>query len=225
MGLHDDHRKRVRQSFIEHGADHMAEHQRLEFILFYAIPRVDTNPIAHRLIARFGSFKDVLDAPYEELLEVEGIGENAATLIKLFASSARYYFIAEGKDAVRYDTLDKVGKFSIALFSGKTEEDAFMLLLDGKMEMIGVSKIGIGRVSSVLLSARMVIEDAIKKHAAGIVLVHNHPFGMALPSSDDIELTNQLEFLCHQLDVKLMEHIVVAGNDYCAIMRQVKTLK
>ncbi len=226
MGIHDDHRKRVRDAFIQNGAEGSADHQLLEHLLFYSIPRIDTNPIAHKLIARFGSIRDVLDADYEDLLEVDGIGEHSAALIKLSAAISKAYLCSDHAKITCYDTVDKVGRFLASLFAGQTKETVFLLLFNSRLEIIKVVKLGVGHVGSVVTSARAIIENALNnKQATGIVLAHNHPSGIAMPSGDDIDLTSQLEFFCNQLGVKLMEHIVVSGNDYYPIMRHKKQLR
>ncbi len=226
MGIHDNHRKRLREEFIKNGEDSFSDHKLLELLLFNSIPRIDTNPLAHRLTANFGSLSDLFNADYEELLEVYGVGENTAVLIKLVAAIHKRCEMNEHTNAVRFETVDKVGRFLTALFSGHQKELIYLLLFNSRLEIIEVVKIGEGHICSVLTSARAVIESALNnKHASGIVLAHNHPSGLALPSGDDIELTGQLEFLCNQLGVKLMEHMVVSGNDFYPIMRHKKQLK
>ena len=220
MNEHADHRQRMKDRFLENGLDIFDEHQVIELLLFFGIPRRDTNVIAHRLIKRFGSLRDVLDAPYEELLTVDGIGEHAATLIKLSAERSRRYLLSESLDTERFDTVDKLGKFLINLFLGKRNEEVYLLTFNGKMEMLSCDKLADGLSNLVSFSVKPLIESAILTHASGIVLAHNHPGGIASPSGSDISLTDQLMYMCDQISIPLIEHFVVAGNSYYPIIKR-----
>ena len=220
MNEHADHRQSMKDRFLENGLDIFDEHQVIELLLFFGIPRRDTNVIAHRLIKRFGSLRDVLDAPYEELLKVDGIGEHAATLIKLSAELSRRYLLSESLDTERFDTVDKLGKFLINLFLGKRNEEVYLLTFNGKMEMLSCDKLADGLSNLVSFSVKPLIESAILTHASGIVLAHNHPGGIASPSGSDISLTDQLMYMCDQISIPLIEHFVVAGNSYYPIIKR-----
>ncbi len=220
MNEHADHRQRMKDRFLENGLDIFDEHQVIELLLFFGITRRDTNVIAHRLIKRFGSLRDVLDAPYEELLKVDGIGEHAATLIKLSAELSRRYLLSESLDTERFDTVDKLGKFLINLFLGKRNEEVYLLTFNGKMEMLSCDKLADGLSNLVSFSVKPLIESAILTHASGIVLAHNHPGGIASPSGSDISLTDQLMYMCDQISIPLIEHFVVAGNSYYPIIKR-----
>lgn len=220
MNEHADHRQRMKDRFLENGLDIFDEHQVIELLLFFGIPRRDTNVIAHRLIKRFGSLRDVLDAPYEDLLKVDGIGEHAATLIKLSAELSRRYLLSESLDTERFDTVDKLGKFLINLFLGKRNEEVYLLTFNGKMEMLSCDKLADGLSNLVSFSVKPLIESAILTHASGIVLAHNHPGGIASPSGSDISLTDQLMYMCDQISIPLIEHFVVAGNSYYPIIKR-----
>ena len=220
MNEHAEHRQRMKNRFLKNGLDCFDEHQVIELLLFFGIPRQDTNVIAHRLINRFGSLREVLEASYEELLEVEGIGEHAATLIKFSAELSRRYLLSEAKQNERFETVDKLGDYLKRLFLGKKVEEVYILTFTGKMEMLSCRKLADGMTNLVAFSVKPLIEEAILSHAACIVLAHNHPSGIASPSGSDIEITHQLEFICNQMSVPLIEHYVVAGNQYYAIIHE-----
>ena len=120
---HVNHRGRVRTRFIndKFSLDNFEDHQVLEYLLFHAIPRIDTNELAHRLLKRFGSLRGVFDAKHEDIASVEGIGEGTATYIKLITAVARRYAMAEQSVGDRFETLDHVGKFLINLFCSKSK--------------------------------------------------------------------------------------------------------
>ena len=135
-GIHAGHRQRMKERFLAGGLDGFSDHEVLELILFYAIPRRDVNELSHRLVERFGSFRAVFDADYEDLCKVDGIGENAAILIKLMSESFRKYALSDGKDVMLYDTLQKVGEYAVKLYIGVSVEKLYALLFDNKMMLL-----------------------------------------------------------------------------------------
>ena len=219
MNEHANHRQRMRSRFMKSGLDSFDDHQVLELLLFYAIPRVDTNETAHRLLNKFGSLPEVCLASYDELRKVEGIGDNAATFIRFVSDFSRRVSLSEFKKNERYGTLDQVGKYLISLFKGEPVEKIYLACFNGKMELIGCPLLAIGKLSFATVSARMVFETAIKTEAAGIILTHNHPDGMASPSQSDIDYTDRLQYLCREVDVNLLEHIIVGENSYYPVIR------
>ncbi len=219
MNFHAQHRQRVRNRFHAEGLDSFEEHQILEMLLFYGIPRIDTNEIAHRLMIKFGSFRSVMDAEYEELLEVEGIGEQAATLIKFSAAVARRYALSEFTKGTRYTTVESVGKYFVAKFMGEHTEKTYAMLINGRSEMIDCKLITEGSFVSNDATFQAIINAAIKNKAYGVILAHNHPTGLAIPSANDIEFTAQLDYFCSQVGICVLEHIVVAENSFMPFMR------
>ena len=219
MNYHAQHRQRVRNRFHSEGLDSFEEHQVLEMLLFYGIPRIDTNEIAHRLVEKFGSFRGVMDAEYEELLEIEGIGEQAATLIKFSAALARRYALSEFPKGTRYTTVESVGKYFVAKFMGEQTEKTYAMLINGKSEMIDCTLITTGTFSENTAAPQAIISAAMKNKAYGVVLAHNHPTGLAIPSASDIEFTAQIDYFCSQVGVCLLEHVVVAENSFAPFMR------
>ena len=188
-------------------------------LLFYGIPRIDTNEIAHRLMKRFGSFRAVMDAEYNELLEVEGIGEQAATLIKFSAAIAKRYALSEYPKGTRYTTVESVGKYFVAKFMGEQTEKTYAMLINGKSEMIDCILITNGSFSENTAAPQVIIAAAMKNKAYGVVLAHNHPTGLAIPSASDIEFTSQIDYFCSQVGICVLEHIVVAENSFAPFMR------
>lgn len=216
--VHSQHRQRMRDRFLSQGLDGFQEHQILEMLLFYAIPRIDTNVIAHRLIDKFGSLRGVLDAEYNDLIKVDGIGDSSACLIKFVASTARSYLLSEAKTTGSYDTTEKIGNYLIPLFMNCSIEKTYVLIFNGKLELIDTLFICEGSINSTSFSPRSVVEKVISNKAAGFVLAHNHPSGLAIPSTDDIELTSQMNYICEHLNINFLDHFVVAGNTYTPIL-------
>ena len=223
--MHEKHRERVKQRFLTEGLDSFDEHQVLEFVLFFALPRIDTNEVAHELINKFGSLKRVADASLEELMEVKYIGDHAATMLKLIAGvSKRYYMDAVGNVKI-YDTLDKIGEYLINLYIDSTSEKIYLLLFDGKMKMIKSIMIAEGSLASIQLPMREIIKEIINLRATSAVIAHNHPDGLLLPSREDVDVTMTLMNAFEMIDCQLIEHIIVADRGYLPVMESVSKLK
>ena len=137
----EGHRARLKARFLTDGFDNFNEINALELLLFYTIPRSDTNPIAHRLLDRFGSFSAVLDADYNELLEVDGVSDHTATFLKLLPQTARYYESSKITERKELATLSDIGEFFVRKYVGVIKETVYLLLLDNKRCMISVEKI------------------------------------------------------------------------------------
>ncbi len=212
--VHAGHRQRMKERFLAGGLDGFSAHEVLELILFYAIPRRDVNELSHRLVERFGSFKAVFDADYDDLCTVEGIGENAATLIKLMAESFRRYAFGDSEDPFVYDTLDKIGEFAVKLYIGVSVEKLYAMLFDNKMMLLDTVMLAEGAVNSVRVSTRTIAEKALKKNASAIILIHNHPNGTPYPSDEDRRFSSYLKDLLSNFDITLIDHIIVSGRFY-----------
>ena len=132
MGIHDGHREKKRQQFLQHGLDSFAEHEVLELLLFYAIPRKDTNPIAHALMERYDSLSGVLNAPVEDLEKVEGIGESAAILLSLVSRLSRKARIADASQETILNSSERAGAYLLERFAGERRELVFLRSLDRK---------------------------------------------------------------------------------------------
>lgn len=216
--MYEGHRERLKERFLKDGLDSFEQHNILELALFYAIPRKDTNEIAHRLIDAFGSVSGVFDAPFEQLIKIDGIGENSACFIKLIPELARCYYNDLGKKEVTVlNSTDASGAFFVPKFIGRTDEYIFMAALDGKCRLLCCEPVGKGVVNEVNVSIRKIVEVAMKYNAVSVIIAHNHPNGVALPSSDDIDTTWRIVDALTIVNVKLLDHIIVAGNDYVSL--------
>ena len=206
MGLHDGHRQRMRQQFLSHGPQSMADHELLELALFYAIPRRDTNETAHRLLEQFGSLDRVLTAPEQELEQVEGVGQNAAVLLRLIGAMgdrAR----RPGREEKIVASVDQAGAYFLRLLDGQRTEQLYQLCVDGKGKVL----------SCRMLSQGQAVENALLSGASGVFLAHNHPSGVALPSQADVQATVQVRDALKRLDIRLIDHIIVADGDYVSM--------
>ncbi len=217
MSIHDGHRQRLRNRFLQEGLDNFDEINVLELLLFYCIPRKDTNPIAHALLDRFGSFRRVIEASPKELMSVPDVGENAATFLSLLKSSWRYYAVSEDKDEKKLTKVSECGDFILPYFQSRTVETVFLLCLDAKCKVISCNLIGEGSVNSASISVRKIVQTALDANATTVVLAHNHPSGLALPSAEDIQTAIRVGRALHAVEIVLADHIIVADNDFVSL--------
>lgn len=217
MSLHDGHRERKRDQFLRCGADSFADHELLEMLLYYAIPQRDTNPIAHGLLDRFGSLQELFTAPPEELMEAPYVKERAAVLIRLIpAIYQRMLISGEGREVI-LDTRERIGEYFRKIFIGHATEVVYQLCLDGKGKKKNLYKLSEGDVGSVGLNIRQIMENTLRSKAVMVVLAHNHPSGIALPSREDQVATKMVQDALVTMDVPLVDHVIVADNDYVSM--------
>ena len=219
MAIHEGHRDRLRQQFLREGMDNFTEVQALELILFSVISRKDTNPIAHALLKRFGSFAQVLEAPVEELRKVEGVGEKTAVYLHTILDAGRFYQVSRAKQTKILTSLSKCGEYLTSFFYGETVENIYLLCLDAKCMVLSCRKVGEGSVNSASLSIRKIVEIALSSNASAVVLAHNHPSGLAIPSDEDVQTTKKVAAALKAVDIQLVDHIVVADGDYVSMVQ------
>lgn len=202
---------------MKSGLDDFAPHNVLELLLFYSIPRGDTNPIAHRLIDAFGSLSGVFDATPEELMKVSGVGESTAILISMIPQMARKY-LEDKADAVNVvGGCGDIGAYLLPKFVGRTNEALMMVSIDNKNKIISCSVVAEGTVDSAKVSRRKVMEEAMKVKATRVILAHNHPRGVAVPSAEDVAMTREIGRLFAQVGIELVDHIIIADDDYVSM--------
>lgn len=211
------HRLRVRKRIAAEGTGWMSETDLLEALLFGAVARRDTRPIAERLIGRFGSLKAVLAAPFSEISEINGAGESVAALLKTVCAAA-------GSDIPPYTerrtlrTAREMGEFFVPLFRDETAEAVYAACLDEDGRVLRCARIITGGVSSARFRIRLVTAEVIYSGAKAVVLAHNHPCGTAMPSDEDIVATEQIRINLSANSCTLADHIIVAGNGWCSVL-------
>lgn len=217
MGLHDGHRNRLKNRFLNEGLTNFEDHNVLELLLFYSIPRSDTNEIAHELLNKFGSLHGVFEAGMEDLMSVNGISRHSAVLIKMIPE----LFVVYGRDKVRdiqkINSSDDAKQFFIPRFYGKVREEVQLVLLDDKMNIIKWVKIYEGSVISANVPIRKIVEIAIENRATNVIIAHNHPTGLILPSKDDLRATAKVREALALVDVKLLDHVIVSDNEAASL--------
>ncbi len=217
MSIHDGHRQRLKARFLRDGLSGFEEHEVLELVLFYCIPRRDTNEIAHNLIKRFGTLAKVLDAPVKELAKVDGVGRNAAAFIKLLKEICIRYPISSREDVI-LNTYEACGLYLKERLTGRKNETVMLLCLDSKCMVISCREVGEGNINSASISIRKIVDIALTENATSVVLAHNHPGGLAIPSHEDVMTTHRVARALCMVDVVLNDHIVTTDEDYISMV-------
>jgi len=220
--IHQGHRKRMKQAMLEHGLDGLNEHQVLELLLFYGISNGDTNPTAHRLIQHFGTLKGVLEADYDDLLKVSGIGENAASLIKFAQMFSGVYLRASCFADGVLNISDTLGlrKYYEAVFLGVKDEQVRAMLFDDELNMVKEQLIVEGTIGKVELSARRFTDFVVRNNCSRVVIAHNHPNGSALPSNADVASTKDLQKIMSTIEITLLDHIIVGRTGSISMLEK-----
>ena len=211
---HAGHRERLRKRYLQEGLSSFAPHETLELLLTYAIQRKDTNPLAHALIRRFGSLSAVLEAAPAELMRVEGIGPQAATLLSMAVPLMRAYEQEKLLPKRRIGTYSSLRAYCRTLYFGTQNEQFYVLALDARLSLLSVKLLAQGTPSQVRVEPRQVAEELLRVGATGAVITHNHPSGNAFPSQEDIDLTLSIQELLNGMDIRLYDHVLVADNQY-----------
>lgn len=214
--VHEGHRERMRNKYVNKGIEVFEQHEILEMLLFYAIPRKNTNDIAHRLLEACGSLSAVFDAPIDILMQ-QGLSYNAAVLLHMIPDLSRTYQSDKFDNEEKIITDENIGKKMVHLFAGKNEECVYAFFLDakGKEKYSGI--ISKGDASSAPLFSKDIVSIAARCKAVTVIIAHNHPSGVAFPSRADLEATADIADALDTIGIHLADHIIVADRDYISL--------
>jgi len=215
--LHKNHRAKMRQRFLDEGLEGFQKHNILELLLFYAIPRVDTNEIAHRLLnAYHGNLSEVLGADVKSLMKIEGVGESAAILLSMMPQVFRVYReeLMRRKGVIGREAVEQ---YTANRFTGLPVEKVMIACLGSQWDLLGDEFVSTGSVNFSSVDRRAIIEVCLRYNATAAVIAHNHPRGTAIPSKDDINTTIEVRRALDVIGVRLVDHIIVAGEDYISL--------
>lgn len=214
--VHEGHRERMRNKYVNKGIEVFEQHEILEMLLFYAIPRKNTNDIAHRLLEACGSLSAVFDAPIDILMQ-QGLSYNAAVLLHMIPDLSRAYQSDKFDNEEKIITDENIGKKMVHLFAGKNEECVYAFFLDakGKEKYSGI--ISKGDASSAPLFSKDIVSIAARCKAVTVIIAHNHPSGVAFPSRADLESTADIADALDTIGIHLADHIIVADRDYISL--------
>ena len=218
--IHTHHRSRVKTKFAESGLTNFAPHEMLELLLFYSIPQADTNPTAHRLINKFGNLKNVFDANIENLLTVDGIGENSALLIKLMPALMNEYSKLVADNSLVITGCDVAIEYTKNLFLGIPHEVFYVICLSPENKIIDRTILSSGTVSSVNVSIRKLTQFCLNNNCGQIIVAHNHPMSEAFPSNDDIVMTKKIFNSSVLNEIDVIDHIIISPTGTFSFAKQ-----
>ncbi|MGC8719760.1 MAG: RadC family protein [Thermodesulforhabdaceae bacterium] len=209
----EGHRRRLKERFITSGLDSFQDHEVLELLLTFAIPRKDVKPIAKELLSHFGSLSSVFEAPRENLMRINGIGLQASILITLIPQILERYGLDRQRDRKVLSRAYDVWEY-IKPRVDKTFESLWMIALDSRNRVLATEMIQKGTVNRTIVIPRLVVEAAIKHKATAVILVHNHPSGSTTPSQADHQITELMKRTLETLDIRLLDHLIVTSSAY-----------
>ncbi len=207
----EGHRRRLRERFERSGFDGFHDHEVIELLLSYAIPRRDVKPAAKKLLERFGSMAGVFDAPLQSLRSVDGVGEHAARLISTIPRLLDVYQQSRWKRDQTFNSTDGAVTYLNARLANERREVFCILALTSRNDLIAMEEIQRGTVNRTAVFPRQVVEAALKHRATAVILAHNHPGGDPSPSAADRQLTRKLKRILNDLDITVHDHIIIAG--------------
>lgn len=218
---HDGHRDRMKERYIkELSFDSFEEHQVLEMLLFYAVPRRDTNDLAHRMIDEFGSLAGLFDADPLDVAKRCGVSRSTAVLVTMLPDLMKRYLLSKNGEKPVLGSVEQAGEHAASLFYGKDNENFYAICVNAQNKVIQQVKINEGTVCEVAVYPQKVAEAALRFKARSVILAHNHPGGSLTPSQEDIELTRSVEAALKAIGVKLNDHIIAAGGSFISLKRE-----
>jgi DNA repair protein RadC len=208
------HRARLRERFLKGGFASLADYEVVELILTLCLPRRDVKPIAKALLKKFGTLRGVLDAPVEDLQSLSGVGSVTPVALRIIRETASLYLRQEVEGRSVLDNVDKLADFWRARLGPLRHEVFEVAYLDHHYQLLedGVERLEEGTVAETTVYPRKVMELALRKHAAHIVVAHNHPTGDVTPSEHDKRLTRALQLAGQPLGIKVIDHVIVAAQ-------------
>ena len=210
--IHSDHRKRVKENVAKHGFSHLEEHQLLELLLFYSIPRVDTNETAHNLLNEFDSLDEVFKASHYRLKRVDGVGDNTALMITTIGEIISRMKAKEPVKKKRYKDIEVLKESCSDVFRGATVEKIALFCFDSSWRLKKYTIISDGTETTATIDIAKVVQIVLDTQSPLTVIAHNHPEGVAEPSASDIDATRNVAVMLRKLGVALADHIIVGGN-------------
>lgn len=216
----EGHRQRLRERFANSALDGFHDHEVLELLLSYAIPRRDVKPLAKTLLFEFNTLAAVLDAPMKTLARVPGMGPQATTLVALIPRLLERYRQDRWRNTATFQSTRQAVEYLSTILEAERSELFCILTLNSRNALIALEKIQHGTVNRTAVYPRLVVEASLKNRATAVILAHNHPGGDATPSTADRQLTRRLKRILSELDIVVHDHIIIAGPNYYSFAEQ-----
>ncbi len=211
--LHKNHRQRVFDRLQKDGLDSFYDHEVLELILFYTIPRLDTNPIAHRLMDEFGSLSAVFNADASDLMKVKGVSKNSAVLISMIPQLSKRYSVASFGKKASVDSFEKATEYLRGYMLNETKEVFLIICLDKNNRIIATEKLKEGNTAELIVNPRAAVVAAAKHEPEYVIFAHNHPGGSAYPSEEDVKCTKKIALALGVIGIRIFDHIIIGEGD------------
>ena len=211
------HRQRLKKRFREAGADCLPDYELLELVLFRAIPRRDTKPLAKTLISKFGTFAEVINASDERLKEVSGVGEAIITEFRLINAAAVRVIRHDTKEKTVLESWDKLLDYCRASMAYEMQEQFRIIFLDKRNQIITDEVQQKGTVDHTPVYIREIIKRALELSSTAIILVHNHPSGDPTPSKADIDMTKKIVIATNHLNITVHDHLIISRQGYSSL--------
>lgn len=220
--LHEEHRKRMKERFNQNGLKSFQPHEILEMALYYCIPYKDTNALAHDLLSRYGSINQLLKTDPQYLMEIKGVGGNTATFLSFLKQFVEYYVSQEDTEKLNLKKHSACVEFVKKQLRYQEKEQLLVLCLDSQMYYIRHDILSTGMVNQTSVNIRSIVNHALKFNSTGVVIAHNHPSGTPEPTIEDNVLTETLYKALNYVEISLLDHIVIAGNEYYSYFKDGK---
>ncbi len=209
-----NHRRRIKNKYLSEGLDGWYDYEVLELLLFYAIPRKDTKPIAKNLLKKFRNLSGVISADVKELEEVEGVSAHSSVFLKMIEEVTVLCHHEKLQDKDLLNSPKLVSDYLKSSLKYSPDEQFRVLFLNTRNRLIKAETLHTGTVNRSVVYPRKVVERALYHHSTGVILSHNHPAGSLTPSPDDIEATKSIRKALDTVEVNLLDHIIIGGNGY-----------
>ena len=203
------HRQRLRARFLKTGRSSLADYELLELLLTYAIPRIDTKPIAKALLNKFGTIVSVLQQQDQRLLEIKGVGQRTIAFLRVVQACLTRCMEAEVEQQPSISGPEDIFAFIRLHLGARSNECIFGLYLNDARQVVHQAEVAAGTIDRSPLYPREVLKPALVHDATGMILVHNHPEGQPVPSENDLEMTRQIEIIAAPLGIELLDHVIV----------------
>jgi DNA repair protein RadC len=211
---HKGHRERLKKKYRQSGTAAFLDYEIVELLLCYAIPQGDVKKRARSLLEAFGSIKGIIDADMADLEKVRGIGPHAAVGLKLIRDLCTLYLRQQAEERPQVTCTSELVNYCKTALGGRKDEEFRVIFLDAQNRIIDVETIQEGIVNQAVVYPRKVIENALRKKASAIILLHNHPSGHVRPSDADIRLTRTIQETAKVLDILVHDHIIIGENRF-----------
>lgn len=215
--IHAGHRERMRERLKKNGAASLQTHELLEMLLYYTMPRKNTNEIAHKLLNEYGTLPVLFEADAQDIERRCGVNEGTAVFFELAREMLRRYDGERWTPRKLIDSSDIAGEYAKFLLSGEKRECFYIICLDSQSRLINSALISKGTVNEAHVYTRNIVEAALKFNARSVILAHNHPGGSLVPTTSDVETTVRIIKMLNMIDIFVADHIIVAGNEYLSM--------